>query len=125
MTSKTDIQAAMTGRERAVATAGSRRRYPWADMDVGDWFVVPGDAATQMMLAACASQTSRNHPGRRFATTAADGYVYCVRMPGRRSTPSHAIMHGVDGPYCKPIPSGVTGRRADRMIIDDYEVHHA
>lgn len=103
MTTKADIQAAMTGQERSVTTAGSRRRYPWADMDVGDWFAVPGGAEVQMMLAACASQTSRNHPGQRFATTVAGGYVYCVRMPVRSVTPRWRVS----------------------SLLEDREAHHA
>lgn len=87
MTSKTEIMAAMKGQERAVTTAGSRRRYPWADMEVGDWFVVPGGTDVQMMLAACASQASRCRPGTRYATTATKGRVYCVRMPVRSAVP--------------------------------------
>lgn len=65
------IKAEATGKRRPVQR-GRRRRYPWADMEPGDYFTVacPLDQAhrTRSAIAAAASGYSAHHPGAYFST---------------------------------------------------------
>ncbi len=64
----------MTGQERFPSIAGKRNRYPWPEMEVGDWFASVADAFV------IASLKNKRQDKRRYKGVSTDGMNCVVRV---------------------------------------------
>ena len=53
--------------------AQRRSKYPFKDMEVGDSFFVPEDAATRAAIYLAAHKAEKEHAGKKFQATAVEG----------------------------------------------------